>query len=241
MPASNGVGRTTNVVARRRSLPSGRAVVGGFLIALAALGVFVAAQSAARHPTDHYVVVAHDVAPGSTLTAADLDTSSIDLPGGLAGRAFTDPRVLIGQVTLGPLTTGELVQRSAVVAPGQAGAAFQVSLPIERSRALAGGLAAGEVVDVLVTYSSETIVVSRGATVVRSDSGTRGTIGSGGETVLVLAVRSPDEVLAVTHGSQVGKVTVVRTTGVTGADTGPDSYQPPAPDAAAGASGRSNG
>src|SRR3954454_23560260 len=26
MPASNGVGRTTNVVARRRSLPSGRAV-----------------------------------------------------------------------------------------------------------------------------------------------------------------------------------------------------------------------
>jgi hypothetical protein len=229
------------VVTRRRGLPSGRAVVGGFLIALAALGVFVAYQGAARHATTQYAVVAHDVAPGSILTAADLETAGMELPNELAGRAFTDPSALVGKVTLGPLTDGELVQRSAVVAPAQAGSAYQVSLPIDRSRALAGGLVAGEVVDVLVTYASETIVVSRGATVVRSDSGGRGTIGSGGETVLVLAVRSPDEVLAITHGSQVGKVTVVRTTGVADEDVGPNSYQPPTPDAGAGAAGRSDG
>jgi hypothetical protein len=79
----------------------------------------------------------------------------------------------------------------------------------------------------LVTYTAETIVVSRGATVIKSDTGSRGTISSGGEAVLVLAVRTPDEVLAITHGSQVGKVTVVRTTGAPNGDPGPDAYRPP--------------
>jgi Flp pilus assembly protein CpaB len=237
----NGITAPSNVIARRRSLPGGRAVVGGFLVALAVLGVFVAVKGASKHPTTRYVVVARDVAAGTTLTPSDLTTDLVDLPGGVASRAFTDPGSLVGRIAIGPMTEGELVQRSAVVEPSEAGTAYQVSLPIERSRALAGGLVAGETVDVLVTYASETIVVSRGATVIKSDTGGRGTISSGGETVLVLAVQTPDEVLAITHGSQVGKVTVVRTTGVTADDPGPDTYRPPSGDAAGAASERAGG
>ena len=238
---SNGSAAPANVIARRRSLPGSRAVVGGFLVALAALGVFAALQGASEHPTTRYVVVARDVSAGTTLTPADLRTDLVDLPGGVASRAFTDPGSLVGRVAIGPMSEGELVQRSAVVEQWKAGTAYQVSLPIERSRALAGGLVAGETVDVLVTYSTETIVVSRGASVIRSDTGGRGTISSGGETVLVLAVQSPDEVLAITHGSQVGKVTVVRTTGIAAAEPGPDTYRPPSGNAAAGGTERVGG
>ena len=238
---SNGSVAPENVIARRRSLPGSRAVVGGFLIALAALGVFVALQRASTTPTTRYVVMAHDVASGTTLTPSDLATDVFALPDGVADRSYTDPSALVGSVAIGPLTAGELVQRSAVVERSKAGTAYQVSLPIERSRALAGGLVAGETVDVLVTYSNETIVVSRGATVIKSDSGSRGTISAGGETVLVLAVQTPDEVLAITHGSQIGKVTVVRTTGLPADESGPDAYRPPsanAPDTAAEGAGR---
>ena len=45
------------------------------------------------------------------------------------------------------------------------------------------------------------------------------------ETVLVLAVPDADTALAVTHASQAGKVTVVRSTGAHGFDE--SSYQPP--------------
>ena len=50
----------SRTIVRRRALPSGRAVTGGFLMALAALGVFVAARGAGQPATQNYVVVAHD-------------------------------------------------------------------------------------------------------------------------------------------------------------------------------------
>ncbi|MEY2463536.1 MAG: hypothetical protein QOH64_1674 [Acidimicrobiaceae bacterium] len=201
--------------------------MGGLLVALAAVGVFSAYRGASKQPSTRYVVVARDLAAGTILSPADLSTELVDLPGAVAGRAFTDPGTLVGRITIGPLREGELVQGSVVIDQSRVGTTYQVSLPVERSRALAGGLLAGEKVDLLVTYANETIVVSRGATVIKSDTTSRGAIGPGGETTLILAVATPDEVLAIAHGSQAGKVTVVRATGVAASEPGPASYHPP--------------
>ncbi|TML58120.1 MAG: hypothetical protein E6G17_12765, partial [Actinobacteria bacterium] len=75
--AGNGAGRA---VRRRRSLPSGRALVGGLLVAIAAVGVFGAWLSATAAPTSSYVVARHDIAPGHRVTRADLALVRLHLP-----------------------------------------------------------------------------------------------------------------------------------------------------------------
>src|SRR3954454_2794237 len=212
-------------MARRRNLPSGRAVTGGFLIALAALGAFVAARGSSTGPTHRYVVVAHDMLAGTRLEAVDLRIEAVDLPDGMAGRAFTDTNVVAGTVLTTSLGKGELVQASSVVPAASAPDRYQLSIPVERSRALDGSLVAGETVDVVVTYDAGTFVVARRATVLRVDDSRSGSITGGGDLVILLSVGSPDDALAVTHAAQAGKITVVRAATM-GAD-GPDSYRPP--------------
>jgi Flp pilus assembly protein CpaB len=219
------------VLVPRRRLPSGRAVVGALLVALAALGAFVAARGADRGSSQTYVVVAHDVVAGTKLEASDLRTETMDLSDTVARRAFTDVASVVGRLTTSPLSAGELVQASGVVAGDAADPRFQLSVPVERARALDGLLVTGEKVDVLVTYGTgsdgETLVVVRGADVLRVDQGQRGALGSTNDMIVLLAVRTADDALAVTHAAQAGKITLVRTTAVE-SDTGPNSYRPPA-------------
>jgi len=211
-------------------MPSGRAVVGGLLVALAALAAFVAARGDQGGPTGSYVVVAHDVVAGTKLQANDLRTVSMDLPDALAHRAFTDVGAVAGRLTTSPLSDGELVQASAVLGGDAADSRYQLSVPVERSRALDGLIARGEKVDVLVTYGTGadggTFVVAHRAEVLRVDQAERGALGAGSEMIIVLAVDSANDALAVTHAGQAGKVTLVRSTG-SGSEVGPDSYQPP--------------
>jgi Flp pilus assembly protein CpaB len=217
-------------LARRRRLPSGRAVVGGLLVALAALAAFVAAKGNDRGPTHSYVVAAHDLVAGTRLDAADVRTVAMDLPDGVAGRAFTDLAAVTGRVTVSSLADGELIQVSTVVAGDAADPRYQLSVPVERSRALDGLVSAGELVDVMATYGTggdgETLVVVRGAEVLRVDQGQRGALTSGNDLIILLAVRTADDALAVTHAAQAGKVTLVRSTAVPSVD-GPTSYRPP--------------
>jgi Flp pilus assembly protein CpaB len=203
-------------------------VTGGFLVALAALGVFVAARGASQRSSHDYVVVGRDVVAGTTLTRADLTLSSMDLPEDLAARSFTDPAALVGRIAVAHLAPGDLVQASTVVGGDAADSRVQLSIPVERARAMDGLLQPGERVDVLATYGTDggqTLVVTRGAEVRRVDNGARGALATSDSTILTLAVADPDEVLAVTHASQAGKVTIVRSTGVQ--QRGSSSYQPP--------------
>jgi hypothetical protein len=62
--------------------------------------------------------------------------------------------------------------------------------------------------------------------VLRVDQSEHGALGAGSEMVVVLAVDTAKDALAVTHAAQAGKVTLVRATGA-GSDLGPDSYRPP--------------
>jgi hypothetical protein len=91
-------------------------------------------------------------------------------------------------------------------------------------------LVTGEAVDVLVTYGTGndavTFVVVRGADVLRVDQGQRGTLTASNDTIILLAVATPNDALAVTHAAQAGKITIVRATASV-ADNGPDSYRQP--------------
>jgi Flp pilus assembly protein CpaB len=199
-------------------------------MALAALGVFVAARGAAQKSTQSYVVIAHEVTAGTKLTEADLAIAELDLPAGLASHAFRSRDSVVGQVALAHLAAGDLVQGSVVAAGDAADHRMQLSIPVERARALDGTLQPGETVDVLATYAGDgngnTIVVARGAEVRRVDNGSRNALTASDNTVLVLAVDNPDTALAVAHASQAGKVTIVRATGARDRETS-SSYQPP--------------
>jgi Flp pilus assembly protein CpaB len=200
---------------RRAALPNGRAVVGGLLVAAAAVGTYAAWVSADDAPTTRYAVAARDVAVGEVLEAADLELVAIDAPATIAAASFEgdDASLLVGQVAVAPLRAGDLVQRSAVVVPEDAEGRRQLSFPIDVAAALAGTLEVGERVDVLVTEGSDvgeatTAVVAEGATVARVLGGDD----DGGRLVVLLSVPDDTDLLALTTAARIGELTLVRTT-----------------------------
>ena len=209
-------GHAPRAVARRRQLPGGRAVVGGFLVAASAAGVFAAWTSANATDAPSYVVLHRDVAAGDRLEAGDLALVEVDLPAAQRAVAFDDVDVLVGATALAPMARGQLVQSSDVAKPDGAPERAQVSLRLEPGDAVGGDLRAGDEVDVIVTYTSggapETTTISSAARVVRVIVD-RERVGSSGALVVVLAVR-PGELEPIAAASAAGHVTLARVTGV---------------------------
>src|SRR3954471_4712183 len=116
-PVSTNGAAATRTVRRRRTLPGGRAVVGGFLVALSAVGVFSAWTASTSGPSQRYVVATHDIAPGDRIARGDLTVVALDLPDAQRHHAFTDLDLLVGATALAPLADGQLVQSSDVAKP----------------------------------------------------------------------------------------------------------------------------
>ena len=225
--ASNGNGRT---IRKRVTLPAGRAVVGGFLVALAATIVFAAYTGATSEPQQRVVVARRALAPGVHLTAADLTLAPMQVPSSVG---FRSVRPLLGATVVGPVGRGELIQPTAVVSSGGRATERQLSLPIDSSRAVSGDLRAGDRVDVAATFGSGadayTVFVVRAAQVLsRQQAG--GGLGSNRSEVIVLSLPSATDALAVAHAISVGQLTVVRATGAPVATGEP--YRAPATPAA---------
>jgi Flp pilus assembly protein CpaB len=207
-------------------------VVGGFLIALSALGIYVAWSVAAGSPTTSYVVARHDVAVGTRLTAADLTTAPMELPPSLARTgAFARSTALVGATTVGPIRAGELVQAGDVVRTSSQPDALELAFAVEPARAVGGSLRPGERVDVLATFGSGatayTVTVVRQAQVL--DVGADGSgLGAGRSLVVRLAVATSDEALALAHAVNAGDVTLVRATGSDRSGPVGQSYTAPA-------------
>jgi Flp pilus assembly protein CpaB len=245
-------GAPTRVVAPRTSLPSGRAVVGGLLIAVAALATFVAYRGASASPSTSYVVAAADLDPGTRLGASHLRLEPMHLPPGVDEGSFDTIETLDGAVLLAPLRAGELVQASALVPPGAGETAaspptHEFSFAVERTRAVNGALNRGERVDLLATYGSgdtaRTHVVVRDALVVDIDNEASDTIGSASTVTVTLALPSADEVLEAAHATQVAEVTLVRATKGEEAAAGDhlETYAGPGPSNNAGGDGGAEG
>jgi hypothetical protein len=213
--------RTAGVVGQRTARPPTRAVVGGLLVAVAAVGAFVLATPA-DGPSAEYVIAAHALDPGARIEADDLTVAAVDLPPDLATLAFTDASALIGAVSLGPVAAGQLVQEGDV---GRAPLSpFEVSLALEGDRALDGRLVPGELVAVLATYGSgadaETLTVASTALVERVSKPTGLAVGTADVVTLGLPVESDAQ--AVVHAARAGELTLVRTDSATAGA----SYQP---------------
>jgi Flp pilus assembly protein CpaB len=203
---------------RRGPVFSARAAVGGLLVTLALLGVSQAYARADQPPSTTFAVATRTVPPGARLGPGAVDPVPVDLPPALAARAFGDPEVLDGAVTLAPLQEGDLVLASHV-APGSIGppAGVELSFSVSPDRAVAGGLRPGEQVDLVATYGSgdpaTARLVATGALVVAVQDGGGGLLG--GEAGLTLTVRLAQRsaALDLVHAVDLGSVTVLRSTG----------------------------
>lgn len=216
---------------RRGALPTGRAVVGGFLVALSALGIFTAYSRAAAGPSERFLVARHDIAAGARLTPDDLVLLPMDLPEVVVSSAvFSDKRAVVGATAVGPIRGGELVQAGDVVNTRSGPDELELSFSIESARALAGTLRAGEHVDVFATFGAGadtyTMTVVRQARVVVAQTDRRSLATSW--VIVSLALRSSDEALAVTHALRAGEVTLVRSTGSTASGAVGQTYTAPA-------------
>lgn len=216
---ANGSRPEPRAVGRSRPLPGARAVVGGLLVAASAVGVFAAYGAADAGPSDVYVVLARDVAPGQTLTAGDLDLVPIDLPAAQRGNSFTDPGALVGTVVVGGMKQGQLVQSSDVSEVAAAGDLAEISVAVDGGAAMNGDrrfLRSGERVAVIVTTDRggevRTETVSSDALVVDVLAPERG-LGAGGALTVVLAV-PPEDLEAIAGAAATGTITLARTTGL---------------------------
>ncbi len=202
-------------VRRRRTLPSGRAVTGGFLVAAAVVGVVAVTSAGDTAPTASYAVVTADVDAGDVLGPGDLALVPLELPDAQRAVSYDDLAVLDGATALGPLAAGQLVQSSDVAKPPGGPGLATVSLPVEPARALEGELRRGDRVDVIATSTDAgapaTRTVAAGALVVDVIEGGGGLGGPTGMAV-ELAV-PPEDLEAVAEAGAVATVTLARTTG----------------------------
>jgi len=200
---------------RRPALPSGRAVLGGLLVAVAMVAAYAAASGAADRPGGRAVVAARDLPIGHRIEPGDLRLAAVDAPDDVVGRLFSSPEVLDGARTTADLQPGDLILRSTVVAGDDHGPDTRpFSLPVDRERAANGRLRPGERVDVLVTFgtgeAARTDVVAIGVRLLAVEELGRATIGASGKLLVTVALAADDDVVRTTHVSEVGTITVIR-------------------------------
>ena len=214
-------------ISPRRSLPSGRAVIGAVLITVAAVGAFALARVGSDEPSTRFLVVVRPVKAGDTVSTADLDLVPIDLPARVAATAL-GPASLTEATALRDLRPGELLTDADLLPSGGAPpSVHELTIPVANSR-VDSAIVSGDRVTILATIrtvdSNRTVVAVEDVEVLRWSDGDDG-IGGSPSGVLTLALDRPEEVLALTHLLGQGDTTVVRTTRAVD-DVYPPHYPP---------------
>lgn len=164
--------------------PTGRAVLGGALVATAAAGVLLSQRAATAPPDTSYVVAVRDVPAGQAITPADLGTINGELPSDLSAVERADADELIGRTARVTLSPMDLVRRGDVYEAGRFGteSSNEVVLELPPAAALHGTLAVGDHVTVLSTDpdGSGTTTVATGVLVTSVQDGDSEAIGADG-------------------------------------------------------------
>lgn len=211
--------RADRTLPSRRRLPSGRAVVGGLLVALAAIATIVVSTSSSGPQPIDVVVADTDITPGTRLGPDVLRVEAMALPDALVDGTFDDANELIGTVARSTIGAGELLQVGDVVEASAAQRAAaptrEMSLHVDSTRIGGGQLESGDSVDVIATYGTGddafTTLVLRDARVV-SVRTSDDAIGSARGVTLTLGLGSRDETMALAHAIDVAQLSIVRTT-----------------------------
>lgn len=204
-------GVTERRVERRVGLPSGRAVVGGLLMALAAVGTFLAYTAASADDSIEVLVASRALRAGHVVTADDVELVAVEVPGTVRG-LFGTTEAAVGRQIVGPVDAGEFLLASATTVPTEGSDTLEVSVSLPASRTVAG-LRPGERVDVFSTWSSDrTELIAVDARVLEVRGGATTVLG-GGEPVLVrLALHDFSQVEALVHAQAAGDLTMIGAT-----------------------------
>ena len=181
---------------RRLVMPPKRALVGGALIALAALGVFGAHRNANSDHGERFVVATRDIAPGTVIKRSDLGAVKLDLPDGISAIGVGDATDLIGRVVSGPIAELELISADDFLPADHFVQPDGVDLAIDlpAARAMEGVVTAGSIVTVLSTdpEGAGTTVLTDAALVSSIQAPSRDSISSAGAVRVVLSVQGQE-------------------------------------------------
>ncbi len=212
----------TRSIHRRRGLPTGRAVVGAFLVTVASVGLFAAYRNAVATPSTTYVVLDHAVPAGQRITAADIHLEALKLNDQLTSTTFTSIARVEGAVATGFLAADHLLTKSEVLLlfPGETAADppwRELSFVLETSRAVDGTLRPGERIDLLATYdsstSTNTVVVFADTPVLRITDASSEVLSTTGAITITVGLTDPKLVLATVNAvDDAQALTVVRST-----------------------------
>ena len=206
--AVNGA-RPERRVERRIGLPSGRAVIGGLLMAIAAIGTFLAYADATADDTIEVLIAARDLRPGETISARDVRVVGVDLPGDVRG-LFGAVDAAVGRQVVAPVDAGEFLQASATATTPAGGESLEIVLALPGNRAV-GRLQAGERVDVFSTWGGAvTELVAVDARVLEVNGGSGPLLSSGEQVVVRLALTDFAQVEALVHAQAAGDITMIR-------------------------------
>jgi hypothetical protein len=204
-------GAAATVDRRLAVLPTGRAVVGGLLVAVAALGLFTAWRQATQQHTTRYLVAAQDLPAGTVISAGSLATVEAKVDGTPARRLFADPDHLIGMVTTQSLQSGELLSASMVQPATAVGPVYEIAVSLSTDAALAGQVRVGERVSVMASDDHCSSVLATNAAVQRIED--QGDSLSAGKYIVNLRLANADELLALAQASKAGTVRLARSDG----------------------------
>ena len=194
----------------------GRLVLGVLLVLVSVLvGAKVLAGADASQQVWH---ASRDLAPGSVLTADDVELKKVRLFGS-SGEYLTGAAP-VGYVVVRGVGGGELLPRAALSAPGQQVSRRQVTVPVAYGH-LPTDLASQDVVDVYVTpdekaqrRGSKGVDLTVPRLVLADVTVARVTRSSGlsstGQTVPVVLSVAPEQVLAVVQALADGTIDLVR-------------------------------
>lgn len=203
--------------------PPRRALVGGGLIAISALGVFSAHRGSNTPPENHFIVAMHPIPAGTLIEADDLGSMALDLPGDLPAIDAGNADLVTGRVASGDIAELELISetdlypRDHFVRPG----ATMLALDMAPARAMYGVVTAGDRVSVLSTdpQGSGTNRLTADALVVSTAAASGDAIGSSGMVRVVLSISDQGEATAITDASITSELTLqVVTPGTTDRD-----------------------
>ncbi|GAC1305982.1 MAG: hypothetical protein NVSMB16_01730 [Acidimicrobiales bacterium] len=208
-------------------------MVGALVITASAVTCFAGYTGAHRAPHQLYVVAARPLRPGTRITSADLALVPLNVPdGGVRRSVFGSIGDLVGASVVAPVDSGALIKASEVVGRGGAPGTREISVTIDRSRAVGGTLKAGEFVDILATFGtgadSYTAVVVPHVRVLIVSSAS-GPLADTRAQTIVLAASDGTATEAIADASIAAQVTLVRAAEqVEGSPTTPTpAYRPP--------------
>jgi Flp pilus assembly protein CpaB len=216
-PDPGGPGRTASGRRRiggRRPLPSGRAVVGGLLVALAMVVAFQLGTGGGDRPGRSVVVARRAIRLGQRIGPDDVAVERAAIPDEAAAAAFDHVDAVEGSVALVAIDRGAVVERAALAPSGRDPTGPQLSFAVDRTHALDGDLEPGDRLDLFATYGSgdgaKTVRVARAVHLVAVDTADHGGLEGSGKVVVTVELSPSDDLLAVAHATDVASVSLVR-------------------------------